>query len=115
MVVMVGDGINDSLALAKSEIAIAMGSGADVAVEVSDVVLTNDSFEGLYEAFIISQKTLRIIKENLVFSLAYNIITIPLAMSGYVIPLVAALSMSLSSLVVVGNSMRINKIKFSKK
>lgn len=115
MVVMVGDGINDSLALAKSEIAIAMGSGADVAVEVSDVVLTNDSFEGLYEAFIISKKTLRIIKENLVFSLAYNIITIPLAMSGYVIPLVAALSMSLSSLVVVGNSMRINKIKFSKK
>jgi len=109
-VVMVGDGINDSLALAKSEIAIAMGSGADVAVEVSDVVLTNDSFESLYEAFIISKKTLRIIKENLVFSLLYNLITIPLAMSGYVIPLVAALSMSLSSLVVVGNSMRINSL-----
>lgn len=114
-VVMVGDGINDSLALAKSEIAIAMGSGADVAVEVSDVVLTNDSFESLHEAFVISRKTLRIIKENLAFSLLYNIITIPLAMSGYVIPLVAALSMSLSSLVVVGNSMRISKIKFFKK
>ena len=114
-VVMAGDGINDALAFAKSKIAISMGSGADVAVEVSDVVLTNDSFESLYDAFVISRKTFRIIKENLLFSLLYNVITVPLAMSGYVIPLVAALSMSLSSLVVVGNSMRINKIKFLRK
>lgn len=109
-VVMAGDGINDALALAKSKIGISMGSGADVAVEVSDVVLTNDAFESLYDAFVISQKTFRIIKENLAFSLLYNVITVPLAMSGHVIPLVAALSMSLSSLVVVGNSMRINRL-----
>lgn len=109
-VVMAGDGINDTLALSQSEIAISMGSGADVAVDVSDVVLTNDSVKSLYEAFVISRKSLRVVKENLLFSLLYNVVTIPLAMSGYVIPLFAALSMSLSSLVVVGNSMRIKNV-----
>ena len=109
-VVMAGDGINDTLALSQSEIAISMGSGADVAVDVSDVVLTNDSVNSLYEAFVIARKSLRVVKENLLFSLLYNVITIPLAMSGHVIPLFAALSMSLSSLVVVGNSMRIKNV-----
>ena len=106
-VVMAGDGINDTLALSQSEIAIAMGSGADVAVDVSDVILTNDRIESLFEAFVIAHKTLRAIKENLAFSLVYNLITVPLAMGGYIIPLFAALSMSLSSLIVVGNSLRI--------
>ncbi len=110
-VVMAGDGINDTLALSHSEIAIAMGSGADVAVEMSDVVLTHESMKGLAEAFVLSRKTLRIVKENLFFSLFYNALTIPLAMSGHVIPLVAALSMSLSSLVVVGNAMRIKGVR----
>lgn len=109
-VVMAGDGINDTLALAQSEIAIAMGSGADVAVDVSDVILTNDSMQSLYEAFVIARKSLRVVKENLIFSLLYNVVTIPLAMSGHVIPLFAALSMSLSSLVVIGNSMRIKNV-----
>jgi len=106
-VVMVGDGINDTLALSKSEIAITLGSGTDVAVNISDIVLINDSFESLKTVFDISRKSFKIIKENLAISILYNIITIPLAMSGHVIPLVAALSMSLSSLIVVGNSMRI--------
>ncbi len=106
-VVMAGDGINDTLALSQSEIAIAMGSGADIAVDASDVVLTNDSVKSLYEAFVIARKSLRVVKENLLFSLLYNVLTVPLAMSGMIIPLFAALSMSLSSLIVVGNSMRI--------
>lgn len=109
-VVMAGDGINDTLALSASEIAIAMGNGADIAIEVSDVVLTKESMQGLYEAFVLARKTLKIIKENLAFSLLYNMITVPLAMSGYLIPLVAAASMSLSSIVVVGNAMRINTL-----
>ncbi|AFL69193.1 heavy metal translocating P-type ATPase [Sulfurospirillum barnesii] len=109
-VVMAGDGINDTLALSQSEIAIAMGSGADVAVEVSDIILTNDSMKSLHDAFVISRMSLKVIKENLAFSLLYNVVTIPLAMSGHVIPLIAALSMSLSSLVVVGNSMRIKHV-----
>lgn len=108
-VVMVGDGINDSLALSRADISIAMGSGADVALAVSDVVILNDKLEGIIKSFYISKRTFRFIKQNLTISLIYNLITIPIALFGYVIPLIAALSMSLSSLLVVGNSMRIKQ------
>jgi len=107
VVVMIGDGINDALALSKADIAIAMGSGADVALAVSDVVILNSSLKAIEDSFMISRRTFKFIKQNLAISLVYNVITIPVAMAGYVIPLVAALSMSLSSLLVVGNSMRI--------
>ncbi len=111
IVVMAGDGINDALALSKSDIAIAMGSGADVALEVSDVVLLDDRIASLKDAFKISRRTFKAVKQNLALSVLYNSITIPLAVAGYVIPLVAALSMSLSSLIVVGNSLRIRKME----
>ena len=106
-VVMVGDGINDILALSQADIGIVMGSGSDIAIEVGDVVLLDDTLNALLDAFKIAATTYRFVKENLALSLLYNAITVPLAMAGYVIPLVAAISMSLSSLLVVGNSMRI--------
>jgi len=110
-VVMVGDGINDTLALNKADIAIVMGSGADVAIAMSDVVVQNNSLLGIRDSFVISRRTYKFIKQNLMISLVYNLLTIPLAIAGYVMPLVAALSMSLSSLLVVGNSMRIKQKK----
>jgi Cu+-exporting ATPase len=108
-VVVVGDGINDTLALSKADIAIVMGSGADVALAMSDVVVQNNALLGIRDSFVISRRSYKFIKQNLMISLVYNVITIPLAIAGYVMPLVAALSMSLSSLLVVANSMRIKQ------
>ncbi|MCF6244597.1 MAG: heavy metal translocating P-type ATPase [Sulfurovum sp.] len=112
--VMVGDGINDTVALGLSDISIAMGHGADVAIDISDVVLLDDTIESLHHAYKLSRRTYKAIKENLGFSLLYNVVAVPLAMMGFVNPLIAALSMSLSSLVVVGNSLRIKNLKFRK-
>lgn len=104
--VMIGDGLNDILALQSAEVGIAMGAGSAMAIAQGDVVVLDDSLEGVGRAFSIATSTYSRIKQNLVISLVYNALLIPLALCGFVIPLVAALSMSLSSLLVVANSMR---------
>lgn len=104
--VMIGDGLNDILALQSAEVGIAMGAGSAMAIAQGDVVVLDDSLEGVGRAFSIATRTYSRIKQNLVISLVYNALLIPLALCGFVIPLVAALSMSLSSLLVVANSMR---------
>ncbi len=109
-VLMVGDGINDAVAMQSSSVAIAMGSGAAISIDRSDVVVLNGDLNAVAAAVEVSQKTLKTIKQNLIFSLAYNAITIPLAIAGFIIPLFAAISMSLSSLIVVLNSARLNSV-----
>ncbi len=106
----IGDGVNDAPALALADASLAMPNAAEAAVVSADVMLVNPNLMGAYRAFEIAIATNKTIKQNIAISLVYNAITIPLAMSGFVIPLVAAISMSFSSLLVVGNSLRLNRL-----
>lgn len=108
-VVMIGDGINDLPVLSKADLSIAMGSASNLTKLNSDAVLLNNHLSVLAEAFHTAFKTRRIIKENMFWALAYNVSLLPLAAAALVAPYFAALGMSLSSLVVVFNSLRLRK------
>jgi len=107
--VVIGDGVNDAPMIAHGFVSVAVGNACDLAKNSADLVLINDRLSGVLRAYRTSRQTLRIIRQNVAWAIGYNVCALPLAIAGMVPPWIAALGMSLSSLIVVANAARINR------